>query len=262
MNTAPAKIAPALRALLERLIDYAGIYPPAALPLETSVANYSSYQSGEFSWMLRWLVVGTNELQNVPKSLDGSISLLSETDDARAATIESKAVVQAKHPVYCELALANLDQLDAVKAAGNFAKIRTGGVKPEAIPSPKDVAAFIIACAERRLPFKATAGLHHPIRAEYALTYETNAPRAVMHGFLNVLMAAAFAWQGEKNIEAIIAETDASAFTFDGGAKWRGLELTAEQIKDARDNFMHSIGSCSFDEPVLELQALGLLPKA
>lgn len=260
MNTAPAKIAPALRALLERLIDYAGIYPPAALPLETSVANYSSYQSGEFSWMLRWLVVGTNELQSLPNSLDGSISLLSETDDARAATIESKGVVQAKHPVYCELALANLEQLDAVKTAGNFAKIRTGGVKPEAIPSPKDVAAFIIACAERRLPFKATAGLHHPIRAEYALTYEADAPRAVMHGFLNVLMAAAFAWQGEKNIEAIIAETDATAFTFDGGAKWRGLTLTVEQIRDARENFMHSIGSCSFDEPVHELQALGLLP--
>jgi hypothetical protein len=260
MNTAPAKIAPALRALLERLIDYAGIYPPAALPLETSVANYSSYQSGEFSWMLRWLVVGTNELQSVPKSLDGSISLLSETDDARAATIETKGVVQAKHPVYCEIALANLDQLDAVKTAGNFAKIRTGGVKPEAIPSPKDVAAFIVACAERRLPFKATAGLHHPIRAEYALTYEDDAPRAVMHGFLNVLMAAAFAWQGEKNIEAIIAETDATAFTFDGGAKWRGLTLTVEQIRDARENFMHSIGSCSFDEPVHELQALGLLP--
>ncbi|HIA52396.1 MAG TPA: hypothetical protein EYN91_09970, partial [Candidatus Melainabacteria bacterium] len=139
MNTAPAKIAPALRALLERLIDYAGIYPPAALSLETAVANYNSYQSGEFSWMLRWLVVGTNELQNVPSSLDGNISLLSESDDARAATLESKAVIQAKHPVYCEIAVANLDQLDAVQSAGNFAKIRTGGVKAEAIPSPKDV---------------------------------------------------------------------------------------------------------------------------
>lgn len=262
MNTAPAKIAPALRALLERLIDYAGIYPPAALPLDTAVKNYHSYQSGEFSWMLRWLVVGNNELQNVPDSLDGNISLLSESDDARAATLETKSVIKAKHPVYCEIALDKLDQLDEIKAAGNFAKIRTGSVKADAIPSPKDVAAFISACAERRLPFKATAGLHHPIRAEYALTYEANAPRAVMHGFLNVLMAAAFAWRGEKNIEAIIAETDASAFTFDGGAKWRDLTLSVEQIKDARANFMHSIGSCSFDEPVHELQGLGLLPNS
>ena len=261
MNTTTTKVAPALHALLERLIDYAGIYPPAALPLETSVANYSSYQSSEFSWMLRWLVVGSAELQNVPKNLDGCISLLSETDDTRAAALETKAVVEAKHPVYCEVAVANLDQLDAVKAAGCYAKIRTGGVKPEAIPTPKDVAAFVSACAERRLPFKATAGLHHPIRAEYALTYEADAPRAVMHGFLNVLMAAAFAWQGEKNIEAIVAETDAAAFTFDGGAKWRGLALSVDAIEDARKNFMHSIGSCSFDEPVCELQGLGLLPQ-
>ncbi len=260
-TTTTAKVAPALRALLERLIDYAGIYPPAALPLETSVANYGSYQASEFSWMLRWLVVGSAELQNVPKSLDGCISLLSETDDNRAATLETKSVVEAKHPVYCEVGVSNLDQLDAVKAAACYAKIRTGGVKPEAIPSPKDVAAFIVACAERRLPFKATAGLHHPIRAEYALTYEADAPRAVMHGFLNVLMAAAFAWQGEKNIEAIIAETDASAFMFEDGAKWRDLTISADAIKDARQNFMHSIGSCSFDEPVHELQALGLLPK-
>jgi len=260
MNTAPAKVAPALRALLERLIDYAGIYPPAALPLEKTVENYIDYRSGEFSWMLRWLVVGTSELQNVPESLNGNISLLSESDHSRAATLETKGVIKAKHPVYCEIALTNLDQLDAVRAGGNYAKIRTGGVKPEAIPSPKDVAAFINACAERRLPFKATAGLHHPIRSEYPLTYATDAPRAVMHGFLNVLMAAAFAWHGERNIEAIVAETDISAFAFDGEAKWRGLSLSAEQIKDARNNFMHSIGSCSFDEPVHELQALKLLP--
>ncbi len=127
MNTTTAKVAHALRALLERLIDYAGIYPPAALPLETSVANYSSYQVSEFSWMLRWLVVGSAELQNVPKNLDGCISLLSETDDNRAASLETKSVVEAKHPVYCEIAVSNLDQLDAVKSAGCYAKIRTGG---------------------------------------------------------------------------------------------------------------------------------------
>lgn len=262
MNSTAPKVAPALRALLERLIDYAGIYPPAALPLDKTVENFAQYQCSDFSWMLRWLVVGNNELPNVPKSLDGSISLLSETDDARAATLETKTVVKAKHPVYCEVAVANLGELDAVKEAGCFAKIRTGGVKPEAIPSPKEVAAFIEACAERRLPFKATAGLHHPIRAEYALTYEADAPRAVMHGFLNVLMAAAFAWQGEKHIEAIVAETDASAFSFGEEAKWRGLALSADTIALVRKDFMHSIGSCSFDEPVHELKALGLLPKS
>lgn len=262
MNTTAEKVAPALRALIERLIDYAGIYPPAALPLDKTVDNFCTYQKSDFAWMLRWLVIGTNELNSVPQKLDGAISLLSESDDNRVATLETKSVVCAKHPVYVEIALANLDQLEQVKQAGCFAKIRTGGVKPDAIPSVKDVAAFISACAKHKLAFKATAGLHHPIRAEYALTYESDAPRAVMHGFLNILMAAAFAWQGEQDIEPIIAETDASAFSFDSGAKWRNLEVSVETIKDMRDHFMHSIGSCSFDEPVHELQSLGLLPRA
>ena len=103
--------------------------------------------------------------------------------------------------------------------------LRTGGVKPEAIPSINAVAAFIRFCAERRLPFKATAGLHHPIRAEHPLTYEANAPRAVMHGFLNVFLAAAFAWHGEKDIEPILAETDPAAFHFDDRAHWRERTL-------------------------------------
>ncbi|MFX4589154.1 hypothetical protein ABTB15_19430, partial [Acinetobacter baumannii] len=91
-----------------------------------------------------------------------------------------------------------------VKRANCYAKIRTGGIKPEAIPSPTEVAAFIKACAKLQLAFKATAGLHHPIRAVRALTYDQDAPRAVMHGFINVLMAAAFAWSGEEDIEAIL----------------------------------------------------------
>lgn len=253
-------IAPALRALLGGLIDYAGMYPPAALPLDAALANYNSYRNGDYDWMLHWLVIGAADLPGVPASLDGSLSVLADSDTARAASLEAKGVIAvADKPVYCEVAVSNLRELDAVKASGCFAKIRTGGVKPEAIPSPADVAAFINVCAERKLAFKATAGLHHPIRAEYALTYEANAPRAVMHGFLNVLMASAFAWHGDRNIEPIIAETDPSAFSFDDRAHWRDKSLEAAQISDARTNFIHSIGSCSFDEPIHDLKALRLL---
>jgi hypothetical protein len=252
-------VAPSLQALLERLIDYAGIYPPASVTLDTAVENYGSYRNSSYSWMLRWLVVGAAEVPSLPKSLDGSLSVLAEADDSRAASIEAKNIVHAAHPVYCEVAVGNLEQLDAVKQSGCFAKIRTGGVKPEAIPSPAQVAAFITACAERKLPFKATAGLHHPIRAEQALTYEPDAPRAIMHGFLNVAMASAFAWHGERDIESILAEMEASAFRFDDRAHWRNKSLDAGQIRQARLEFMHSIGSCSFDEPVQELQQFGFL---
>lgn len=256
---ASTTVAPALKALLERLIDYAGMFPPATLPLDTALQNYTGYRTGHHAWMLRALVISKDELDKVPSSLDGSLSLLADTDNTRAATIESKGILKANRPVYCEVAVGNLSLLDSVRESGCFAKIRTGGVKPEVIPSCADVSNFIRACAERSLAFKATAGLHHPIRAEYALTYEANAPRAVMHGFINVLMASAFAFNGERDIEPILAETDAAAFRFDERAHWRGNSLDADHIRDARLNFMHSIGSCSFDEPVHELQALGLL---
>lgn len=252
-------IAPALRALLENLIDYAGLFPPASIPLDEALEKFRTYQNCDHLWMLRWFVVSSKDVGSVPSAFDGALSILSASDDARAAVIESTNVIEAKHPVYCEVAPGNPDQLDAIKKAGNFAKIRMGGVKPEAIPSPTDVARFINDCSTRKLAFKATAGLHHPIRAEYPLTYEKDAPRAVMHGFLNILAAAAFAWHGEENIEPLLAEVDPRKFSFDDKMHWNNLELTVDQIRDSRKNFFHAIGSCSFEEPVHELQALGLL---
>lgn len=259
MQLRSTTVAPALKALLESLIDYAGAFPPAALSLDLAVANYGNYRNGDYSWMLRWFVIGAADLQRVPKSLDGSLAVLAEADEPRAATIESKGIVSAQRPVYCEIPAGDLEELDRLKRAGCFAKIRTGGLKPEVIPPPSEVADFITACAERRLPFKATAGLHHPIRSEHALTYERGAPRAVMHGFLNVALASAFAWQGEQQIESIVAEIDPSAFSFDERAHWRNKSLDTAQIREARLNFVHSVGSCSFDEPVQELRALGLI---
>lgn len=259
MHLTSKSVAPALRALVEKLIDYAGMFPPAQLPLDDTVCQYVNYKNSEQSWMLRWLVVSAKELPSVPRELDGQLAVLGTSDDARAASLETTSVVDAKHPVYCEVAPDDLAALDAVKTAGCFAKIRTGGVRPEAVPSPADVAAFITACAERRLPFKATAGLHHPVRAEYALTYEPDSPRALMHGFINVLMAAAFAWNGRSEIVEILSETDPTAFKFDERAHWRNISLSADEVRKSRTEFLHSIGSCSFEEPVQELQKLGLM---
>jgi len=249
-------IAPALKALLDRIIDYAGTFPPAALAGDAAIANYEKYRAGEHAWMLRWLVVGTADLAKVPRELDGSLAVLSDADEPRAAVIEAKRIVRAARPVYCEIPLRDLND---VQRAGGFAKLRTGGVKPDSIPAVGDVAAFIVACAQRRLPFKATAGLHHPVRALYPLTYEADSPRAVMHGFLNVFLAAAFAWHGEHEIEPILAETDPAAFRFDDRAHWRDRSLDAAQVREARLQFAHSFGSCSFDEPVRDLESLGHL---
>jgi hypothetical protein len=41
-----------LRALLEGIIDYAGLFPPAQLPLEQAIRNYACYRQEPESWML------------------------------------------------------------------------------------------------------------------------------------------------------------------------------------------------------------------
>ena len=93
--------------------------------------------------------------------------------------------------------------------------------------------------------FKATAGLHHAVRANGE------------HGFLNLLAAVVF--DGEE--EAALADADPTAFALDAGSfTWRDRSASAGELARVRRELFHSIGSCSFFEPVDELEALGMLP--
>jgi hypothetical protein len=249
-------VAPSLGALLSHLIDYAGMFPPSSLPAEAAVSRYDCYRAHGDSWMLGRFVVSVAQVEALSGHSEWPLALLSNSDHARASAIESREIIFTGKPTYCE---APVEQLGRVKAIGSFAKLRTGGVTPESIPSLAAVAEYITTCARLKLPFKATAGLHHPIRARHSLTYEPGAPEAAMHGFLNVFLAAAFAWWGVKFIEPILAEEDPGVFRFDDRAHWCGLSLTVDQIEAARTQFAHSFGSCSFEEPVRDLEARGWL---
>ncbi len=143
------------------------------------------------------------------------------------------------------------------------AKIRTGGVVPGAFPTPREVASFLHCCSDADVPFKATAGLHHPVRASQRLTYEPNSPCCTMHGFLNVFIAAALVHARliEQDVtEEIIAEEEPDKFRFcDEVVGWRERLLDVGQLALAREGFAHSFGSCSFDEPVQDLARAGML---
>jgi hypothetical protein len=153
--------------------------------------------------------------------------------------------------------------LTALAGTGGNAKIRCGGVTPDAIPSSEQVARFIAGCAAADVPFKFTAGLHHPIRAEQPLTYDDDPSRAVMHGFVNVFLAAALAHNKRGDADDLIRcidETSPHAFTFVGdAANVAGHSLTAEQLERTRYTFAVSVGSCSFTEPSQELRELNII---
>ena len=144
------------------------------------------------------------------------------------------------------------------------AKIRTGGLTADAFPEPAALARFLVQCAAARVPFKATAGLHHPLRAAHRLTYEPAAPTGVMHGFINVFSAAALARKGwdAESLTEVLAEQSPSAFRFEPyHACFRTHRLTAADLENSRTEFLNSFGSCSFEEPISDLQQLGWLLK-
>jgi hypothetical protein len=150
----------------------------------------------------------------------------------------------------------------AMSGTGAFAKVRTGGTASDAFPSSADLARFLAACVQADVPFKATAGLHHPIRGDYALTYAPDSARGPMFGFLNVFLAAAVlgAGESEATARALLEERDPAAVQFDeGGVSWHGHHLSITQLAGTRNNGVRSFGSCSFREPLDDLASLGML---
>lgn len=152
-------------------------------------------------------------------------------------------------------ALKDLTDPDLFPILG--AKLRCGGVRPEAFPSVERVAAFILACRESHLPLKCTAGLHHPVR------HRAQEPDVMMHGFLNVFGAGVLAYGGlldPDRITACVAETDPAAFALGGsGFAWRDHHVDAATVAAARRDFLGGFGSCSFAEPRADLQELDIL---
>jgi len=291
------------RALLAGLVDYAGLFPPAALSMDAALAEYARWRRSPEAFMLGRFVVPAARLVELGRAADVQLpepgtgdpwrlSALVGADPHRdAALVEAfndshagRALVdalklQAATPEQAEAALAALPpgleafvelplegareaMLATLKRRGARAKLRTGGVVPEAIPDPGDVARFIAACAAAGVAWKATAGLHHPVRSERALGYETTSPRAVMHGFLNVFAAAVFVRAGASlaELDAVLREQDGGAFRLDDeGLGWRELHAATSAVAAARRDFALSFGSCSFAEPVADLRALGVL---
>jgi len=148
------------------------------------------------------------------------------------------------------------DVVRAIGSVGAFAKVRTGGTTPELFPAAADVASFLAAAVAEGVPFKATAGLHHPFRGPFPITYEAGAERQVMHGFVNVLVATAALLRGEPVAlaEAILAEGDRSAFRVTLAAiAWRDETFSAAELASAHQRFFLGFGSCSFREPHDEL---------
>jgi hypothetical protein len=151
----------------------------------------------------------------------------------------------------------------ALSGSACAAKIRTGGVRADAFPTVAEVAEFLHACAAADVPFKATAGLHHPLRSQHPMTYEAGSATCVMHGFLNLFVAAALvrAKRVDPHVtQQVLRSEDPRQFRFsDQVVGWNDHMLETAQLAKVRESFALGFGSCSFGEPVEDLRALGII---
>lgn len=282
-------------------MDYAGLFPPAALNMPSAVTNYAQYRASDDAWMLGRFVVPVSRLDDwsaamcalslsersawsgarLSALLSGEFSREAEQISAfnaaepfgvridvaegRTSTPDTVLATAAAMPdevmLYCELPHREdpLELLQAVKSARVRGKIRTGGVTPDVIPAPHEIIRFLRRCVDIGVTAKATAGLHHPLRGDYRLTYAPDAIRGTMYGYLNVFLAAAALRSGASDAAAlaILLATDASALSFaDDAVLVADVSISADAIAVARNSGVVAFGSCSFREPVDELLAL------
>jgi hypothetical protein len=287
--------------LLEDLVDDAGLFPPARLPMDAALARHAADEwaetPGRSMLTHRFLCPASRlgELRAAPgvRNWPSGPEVLGMTDrpgmrlrvglilDTGVDGLPAALAELAAEP-HCELqaievpapseeavseALGALAAVDVpvfvegprepgwLEALGQWAgpalrgaKVRCGGARAELFPSPEELAAFVHACWARTVPFKATAGLHRAVRSI------DEGDGLVHHGFLNLVVAGAFAVRGEteRGIAAVLAATDPGRLV-----DW-AREVSPGNAKLAR-SLLVAYGSCSTSEPRDEAAALGLL---
>jgi hypothetical protein len=232
----------ARRAALSALIDHAPTFPPASLPMPDALDEDRRARADEHAWLLRRLVWPASRLDEL-EGEDRALSVLLDAPyggDMRAEAVETRweaGLDGVAGEAYVELPLGDglEEKVAALAERGLRAKVRCGGAE---VPSADALGRFLAVCRDAGVPFKATAGLHHPLAADGS------------HGFLNVIAACAFA-----DPAALAGEVELTA----DALRWNGHEAGPDELERVRREQLVAVGSCSFFEPVEDLRELGVL---
>ncbi|MEO8445936.1 MAG: hypothetical protein ABI528_00495 [bacterium] len=304
----------------ERLIDYAGLFPPASLDLQTSYSNYIKYKQSEYAWMLSRFICPVKLLpaletiinQNLSEKFSVSVittaaklesdfknnfindfnicnSFIKKNGNFKIDMVETKLpdgdkisysdcvsfAVSSLQKEFSDPAfiffegnsgenwkqssdaiINSISTMNEQNLNSGF-KLRTGGTSPEAFPESEQIAFCIRECLDRKVPMKFTAGLHHPYRH-----YDLNL-KSMMHGFVNVFGAGIIAMthniSNDGLIEILNDERPGNFIFTENYFSWKDWKVETQDIVYARENLVTSFGSCSFDEPIEDLQTLHLL---
>lgn len=319
---------------MRKLIDYAGMFPPANLDFQNAFSNYLNYLNSNDEWMIdkficsvrffelfinhdselskqlhnfrsdRWvsfslLLTGGKTSKDFLKSLDSDLKLIKDFINSHNELIVTDVfevklpddVISKSNISGCRKFLDNCSEIfnenemfgskvffeppvnenyefvfeklsytmaESDHNGGNAGfKLRTGGITPELFPSPDQCAFALKSCYEHKIQFKATAGLHHPVR------HFNDSVSTKMHGFLNIFGAGILAHANKlslKEITEIINDENENSFKFlEDEFMWNDISASNDRINKARNEFVLSFGSCSIDEPKEDLKKLKLL---
>ncbi|MGW4378320.1 hypothetical protein [Kitasatospora sp. NPDC004531] len=255
--------------LYRGLFDDAAVFPPGDLPLAEAVPAHRAHRAARYAAAVGPLLAPIDKLAELallapefPVVVTVPAGRLADAvkaaaglplagveyvagEDVRATVAELDALLPDGVTAAVEVPrTGTAAALDALAGTRYRAKYRTGGLSHAAFPSVAELAGFQLACAERELPYKCTAGLHNAVRhTDLGTGYEH-------HGFLNVLLAAGSSDLDEAT--GLLAERD--------GARLATAvqSLTEHQVARIRSAFT-AFGTCSIAEPLEDLTRLGLL---
>ena len=274
--------------MLEGLIDYAGLYPPANLDMQATVHNWSANYSSEDRWMLARLIIPANRLdeftqaaeQLVPKSDEEpwQLSVLLPEASSDSFTAAAQQVVDF-----------NLSNCGAVANVVEFKATTTAEIDTALscihddifpfieLPINQDPRGLIAALAGSIAGAKVRTGGISPelypsvedlarfIHCCAISNLQFKATAGMHHpcrnynesvgihefGFLAVLYATVAAKFHDATLEQIADILQSDEVDLDS--------CTEEMLERVRAELFCSFGSCSIDDPRTDLQAMGLL---
>lgn len=275
---------PAHRALFISLVNDAALFPPAALPMREALEGHAGHRESEYADLVGPFLVGVPAVPELVTALAsgapappalGLVARPGTAPEETAAALDTLRGLAAARiasldtawtPGWRNLDLEELtvhlevgreDQvtaLDDIASAIDFvdarAKFRTGATPDWTWPGARELATFVLAVAERHLPFVLTGGLHHVVRGEHAVDGQAEP----QHGLLNVLVAvhASAGGADAQTVREVLEIRDAEALA-DIVAGWSTPDIAAVRAAFA------GYGCCAVTDPIGELTRLGLL---
>ena len=271
--------------LFDRLVDDAAVFPPGLAPLDVAVREHLDRRTGPYAAHIGPLLVpataagevaahAARDVRAVAAPLEVGLVLRPDSpldplldavellrDEPRVHVTHAelgwseawRRALETDLPLVIEVGVgghrdAGLDEIAGAVADNHhaIAKFRTGETPAWPWPDERVLADFLAAAIPRGLPFKLTGGLHHAVRGEYA--------GKPMHGLLNVLLATQHALNGAEphELESILARRDAEILASAVSA------IHADEAGRVRRSFT-AYGCCGVLDPLMELEALGLL---